>query len=131
MIEVDPLFVGPEFKTEVWASERVTDAMAENALRDRKKNEFYSKLKRWATHGFGRYTGKVGTPVKHEGQHVFRVGDTNLFRIIGFYRLPDHVEFISLDAFKKNGQKLTAAQKARVGKVARIRNEGKWKKAAG
>ena len=127
MVKVAPLFVGPEFVTKVWLTERATNLVDEHC---RKKGKAYrgvylKELARWCMTGFA--VQENAGHVRHEGQGVYRLdlkGD--LFRLIGFYYGPGKERFIIIDGFLKRGQRLDATDRERIGRVATIRQNRQW-----
>ena len=126
--EVEALFVGPEFNTDLWVSDA---AIAEiHGLDGIDKKRFLKKLKSFAEVGFSEHEHRDG-PIRHEKDSggVYRVAHTvkSLFRLIGFYGAAK-TEFIAIAAFRKRGQKLSGPQRDRIRKVAMVKQQGAWKK---
>lgn len=124
MIEVNALFVGDEFRTEVWVAD-----MAKRELEESAPGEFLQKLEYFAKAGFRNFEARKGNPIKHESGGVYRVGlHSSLFRLIGFYEDDRKTCFIALDAFTKRKQKLSAPERDRINEIAKIRADGSWRK---
>lgn len=122
---VDGLFVGNEYRTDVWISEKVAKALKKlqkrgDGLRFLQKLEYYAKA------GFQKFEG-YKTPIRSEGRGVWRVRHSSLFRLIGFYD-DGKAAFIAIDAFTKSGTSLSAAERRRIKKVAQVRRDRLWKK---
>lgn len=125
---VDPLIVGTEFETEVWASEDVVRAIDELPEGSKERSVVLGKLVYYARAGFRKHEGK-GCPIRNEGDGVFRIGLwADLFRIIGFYTSDRRDEFIAISAFTKRGQKLVKQERKKIKIVARIKQDGSWRK---
>lgn len=123
MVEVDKLFTGAEYKTQVYASESVLDALDDKSNRIARE-KFRNHLERYATNGFEIYEPDN---VRHEGDGIYRIGIRgDLFRVIGFYQQGKMV-FVAIDQFKKAGQKLNASQRKRIEEVKHVRDEQLWK----
>lgn len=124
---VDELFVGDDFATDVWASEDVQQALGR--LPPDVRVRFLDKLRYYATGGFGVFTGGRGRPIRVEWEGVFRVAHSpSLFRVIGFFDERHNAVFIAMDAFKKQGKKLTSKERRRIDAVARVNAQGNWRK---
>ena len=124
MIEVNALFVGDEFRTEVWVSD-----MAIRELEDSAPDEFLQKLEYFAKAGFRNFEARKGNPIKHESGGVYRVGlHSSLFRLIGFYEDDRKTCFIAFDAFTKRKKKLSGPERDRIDEVADVRERGSWRK---
>ncbi len=125
---VDPLFVGAEFRTCVWISERASNLLTKY-VRKRSGLPFLRKLKYYAERGFESLEHGDG-PIRYEANGVYRIGhSSSLFRLIGFYGDVKKEEFVIIDAFTKGGQKLSAPQRRRIAEVARIRQRTlRWRK---
>ncbi len=118
--------MGDDYSTDVWISERASEVLSKFLRKTRARGqEFIAKVEHYAKKGFGKYESRRG-PIKHEGNHVFRIGQkSSLFRLIGFY-VGGKTEFICMDGFTKRGQKLSAAQRERIAQVAKIRKQQSW-----
>lgn len=126
---VDPLFVGPDFLTDVWVTEQAMKQLGKFKKSGTPYKQYLLKLKHYATNGFWNFEGNEGEPIRAEGSSVYRVAHvSSLFRLIGFYEDDTRTVFISIDAFKKGGRKLTSAQRDRINTVARVKKERRWKK---
>lgn len=125
--EVEGLFVGPQFETDVWVTDAVLESL-QKLLQKKDRVRFLEKVKYFATGGFRKFESDNG-PIKSEGNHVYRVsqGMNSLFRLIGFYE-GAKIEFIGIIAFRKRGRKLSAPQRAKILKVAKVKQQGTWKK---
>lgn len=123
---VEPLFVGDDYSTDVWISEQASAVLSKFLRKTRAKGkEFIAKVEHYAKSGFGKYEHSGG-PIRHEANHVFRIGQTNsLFRLIGFYA-SGKSEFICMDGFTKRGKTLSKPQRERIAQVARIKLRGSW-----
>ena len=123
---VEPLFVGDDYSTDVWISERASAVLDKFLRKTRARaQEFIAKVEHYAEVGFGEYE-HGGGPIRHEGNHVFRIGQTNsLFRLIGFY-VSGKSEFICMDGFTKRGQELSRPQQERIAQAAKIRKQQSW-----
>ena len=126
MIDVHGLFVGRDFKTEVWLTDKVTEQLCDSE----KAGELATKLEHFAKVGFINFEAKVGRPIKYEGNGVYRIGlHASLFRLIGFYENDRKAGFIGVDVFTKGGQKLSKAEKKRIKEVAKVRADASsWRK---
>lgn len=130
MVVVRALFVGDDYQTQVWISDSAAGAIKERAgTKENPIGALLMKLQHYARSGFRYFEGK-GKPIRYEGDGVFRVGlRSDLFRLIGFYTGSRKSEFITVDTYRKRGQKRSATYTARVKKVARIKRDGLWRKA--
>jgi hypothetical protein len=104
----------------------------EGAKRKRKHQravgQLLSRLRRCSQNGFENYEGSTG-PIRPEWDGVFRIGYVDdLFRIIGFYEGDLRTDFIAIDCLEKGGQKLSAAEKKRINKVALVKKRHLWKR---
>lgn len=125
---VDGLFSGPGFRTEVLISERAAKELAKQLKRDHLLKRFLKALEHYARAGFARFEGEKN-PIRYEGEGVWRVAyEPSLFRLIGFYEDEGKTTFVAIDAFKKRGQRLSGAHRARIKEVARVRREGGWRR---
>ena len=124
---VDELFVGAEFSTQVWISDRAASELTDFAKSNRQQGgQYVTKLEYYAKAGFRSFEGG---PITHEWDGVFRIAlKKSLFRVVGFYGADDKAEFIAMDAFMKHKHKLSGPERARINEVARIRDLGAWKK---
>ncbi len=125
---VDGLFVGNEYRTEVWIAEKAAKAL--NKFRRRGDGrEFLQKLAHYSKAGFQEFEGDKN-PIRSEGHGVWRVrhSPSSLFRLIGFYEDGDKAAFIAIDAFTKSGTRLSAAERGRIKSVAQVRRDRLWKK---
>lgn len=127
-VEVRLLVGDPEsFATTLWASERtIKELLWYQKKKEKHRGAFFQKLERYARDGFSRWEGPE-RPIRHEWDGVFRIGDSSLFRVIGFYAAGKS-EFIACDAYLKSGQKLSAVERGRIDTVAGIRGSGSWRK---
>ena len=124
MTEVHALFVGRQFRTEVWVADKVIEELHDSA-----PGKFAAKLEYFATAGFVRFEAKIGQPIKHEWDGVYRVGlHKSRFRLIGFYEDDRKACFIGVDAFTKGKQKLSVPERARIDKVAAVKAGASWRK---
>ena len=126
MIDVHGLFIGLNFKTEVW----LTDTVSGQLYESEKAGELAFKLAQFAKAGFINFEGTVGRPIEYEGNGVYRIGlHASLFRLIGFYEDDRRTSFIGVDAFTKGRQKLSKAEKKRIKDVAKVRADASsWRK---
>jgi hypothetical protein len=131
MHDVEELFPGVLCQTRVWTSAVVRNGIAEFCQANRRHGEqLLRSLRQYAVNGFALYEGD-DRPIRHEGQHVYRIGRRiSKFRIYGFYEDGTRRTFIAIDAFTKRGTKLSAAERGRVDTVARVRDNGLWRKTA-
>ncbi len=124
---VDGLFVGPEYRTQVWIEEAAGKAL-ENFMRERVGLQLAKKVKEYAKAGFSTFAS-TGGPIRYEWDGVHRIGiRASLFRLIGFYNGQD--EFVIMDAYLKRGQELSSSERRRIDTVARIMASKSWKKRA-
>ena len=123
---VEPLFVGDDYSTDVWISEQASEVLNKFLGKTRARGkEFIAKVEHYAKSGFENYEHNRG-PIRHEGNHVFRIGQTSsLFRLIGFY-VGGKSEFICMDGFTKRGKELSRPQRERIAQVAKIRKQQSW-----
>lgn len=115
---VDRLFVGTEFKTQVWATHEVMQALNDFRRVNKDGILFNKKLHYMATKGFRSF---LGGAIRPEGDGVFRIGhDRTLFRVIGFFddTAPNTESFFMVDSFLKPGQKLSLSQRAKIDQAA-------------
>ena len=124
---VDGLFVGATYSTQVWISEAAWKAV-EKHTKHEGRLRFLEKVEHYAEAGFGVFEGNRA-PIRHEGGGVYRVANktTSLFRLIGFYET-GRDSFIIVDAFKKKGQKLSASERNRIAKVAKVKKDRTWRR---
>lgn len=122
---VDALFVGNEYRTDVWISEHAREALKKAKKRHRREIDILlGKVSHWAKAGFTEFVGKKA-PIKPEGQGVLRLGDTSsLFRGLGFF---DGDNFIWIDFIFKRGRRLSDADRDAVSEVARVKKLRAWK----
>ena len=122
---VDPLFVGEEYRTEVWISKQAAKKLEKFVRKSETGQRFIRKLATYAEEGF---TNWEGGPLCLEWDDVWRIGHSaTLFRLIGFYeRRPDC--WIAIDAITKKGQKLSSADRERINAVARVKRQKAWVK---
>ena len=123
---VEPLFVGDDYLTDVWISEQASEVLNKFLGKTKVKGkEFIAKVEHYAKSGFENFEHSRG-PIRHEGNQVFRIGQTSsLFRLIGFY-VGGKSQFICMDGFTKRGKKLSGPQRERIAQVARIKLQGSW-----
>ena len=123
---VKPLFVGDDYSTDVWISERASEVLSKFLRKTRARGkEFIAKVEYYAENGFENFEHSDG-PIRHEGNHVFRIGQkSSLFRLIGFY-VGEKTEFICMDGFTKRGKTLSRPQRERIAQVARIKQQEYW-----
>jgi mRNA-degrading endonuclease RelE of RelBE toxin-antitoxin system len=128
---LDRLFVGPEYETCVWISQKAGKFLTKQARRhDKAISELLDKVEFWAKNGFANWEGGDGHPIKHEGDGVYRLGRrSSLFRLIGFYENDDKQSFLIIDAFLKLKQESARHEKERMRGVALIKKTvGAWQK---
>ena len=125
-INVLALFVADRYRTRVWISDRAAEALGEYSSRTQPRGAFLRKLERYAENGFEHYCRGDGSPIKHEWEQVFRIGDGGLFRLIGFF--DGDRDFVIIDAFLKKKQKLGGAERDRIDEVRRIREAKRWRR---
>ncbi len=118
--------MGDDYSTDVWISERASEVLSKFLRKARARGkEFIAKVEHYAENGFEDFEHSHG-PIKHEGNHVFRIGQkSSLFRLIGFY-VGGKMEFICMDGFTKRGKTLSKPQRERIAHVARIKQQGSW-----
>ena len=123
---VEPLRVGDDYRTDVWISEQASEVLNKFLRKSKVKGkEFVAKVEHYAESGFENFEHSRG-PIRHEGNQVFRIGQTSsLFRLIGFY-VGGKSQFICMDGFTKRGKKLSGPQRERIAQVARIKLQGSW-----
>jgi len=129
MVEVRALFVGDDYRTEVWISDSAAKAIKNYAgTKENPRGALLKKIKRYSLNGFRAWERRDG-PITHEWDGVFRIGHrSSLFRVIGFYGGSKRSEFIIADAYLKRGQQLSAPDRDRIDAFARIRKEKLWRK---
>ena len=125
-IQVRELFPDEPCRTRIWLSDAASEGVYAHAHGEKHRGSFLKKLKRYAMNGFDPYIGD-DRPIRHEWKGVFRIGDSSLFRLIGFFGAT-HAEFIGVDAFVKRGQELSPSQRKRIDWAARVKEEGRWVK---
>lgn len=126
---VDGLFVGTMYSTHVWISEAALKAVEKYTKHNNKDAiGFLEKVEYYAEAGFGVFEGSRD-PIRHEGGGVYRVANktTSLFRLIGFYETGKE-SFIIIDAFKKKGRKLSASERGRIARVAKVKKDRAWRR---
>lgn len=118
--------MGDDYRTDVWISEQASEVLSKFLGKTRAKGqELVAKVEHYAESGFENFEHGRG-PIRHEGNQVFRIGQTSsLFRLIGFY-VGGKSEFICMDGFTKRGRKLSGPQRERIAQVARIKQQGSW-----
>lgn len=118
--------MGDDYSTDVWISERASEVLGKFLRKARARgNEFIAKVEHYAVNGFEKFEHRDG-PIRHEGNHVFRIGQkSSLFRLIGFY-VGGKTEFICMDGFTKRGKALSKPQRERIAQVARIKQQRAW-----
>ncbi len=123
---VDLLFSG---KTRLWLSDAAMGIVKSWFRKHRRDvEELLQKLEHCANAGFGLYEGE-GRPIRREWGGVYRIGHrASLFRLIGFYEDDTKTDFIVIDGFKKRGQQLSQAERARIDEVARVKAQGLWRR---
>ena len=123
---VEPLFVGDDYRTDVWISEQASEVLNKFLGKTKAKGkEFIAKVAHYAKSGFENFQHSRG-PIRHEGNRVFRIAQTSsLFRLIGFY-VSGKSEFMCMDAFTKRGKKLSGPQRERIARVAKIKKQKSW-----
>ena len=126
---VDELFVGAEFSTEVWISDKAWSKLTDFEKSNKKLGgQYVTKLAYYATAGFRSFEFEGG-PIRYEWDGVLRIAlKKSLFRVVGFYAIDKKTEFIAMDAFMKRKHKLSGPERERINEVARIRDLGAWKK---
>ncbi len=125
---VDTLFVGDGYRTDVWISEGAKRELSK-LVRGKKKRlgqAFLKKLEHYAKAGFAVFEG-AKRPIKYEWDEVYRVADSALFRLIGFY-VEGKASFVVIDAFTKRGQQLSKGQMNRITEVGRVKRLRSWKR---
>ena len=118
--------MGDDYSTDVWISEQASAVLSKFLRKTRAKGkEFIAKVEHYAENGFGNFEHDQG-PIRHEHNHVFRIGQkSSLFRLIGFY-VGGKTEFICMDGFTKRGKTLSKPQRERIAQVARIKQQESW-----
>jgi hypothetical protein len=128
MPEVDKLFVGRQYRTEVWAADRVIDELVGFARVNDEGKQFSLKLKYYAESGFAAFEKKKG-PIRHMWNGVYRVGlKSSLFRVYGFYDGNGKRAFIAIDTLSKRTTRLSSAERGHINEVARVKRDKLWKK---
>lgn len=129
MHDVTEVRFGEPCATRLWLSEQAQDEIAAYLKkRHSERRQFFKRLERYSRNGFGLFEGER-SPVKHEWGGVYRVRPTaSLFRIIGFYETEARTDFIGIDAFLKNGTRLSSAQRFRIDAVAAVKRTHDWRK---
>ncbi len=127
---VEPLFVGPQYQTQVWAS-REAQAKLEEYVRTKADVgvRYANSADHYARAGFAHYEGK-DRPIRHKhewGIYAIEPAKT-LFRLYGFYSTANKTEFIIPSATLKRGNKMRAADKAEAEYASTIKTSGAWKK---
>ena len=124
---VDGIFVGPDFRTNVWLAEKAQKTL-KKFIKRRKALGFVEKIEHYATVGFWEYEGD-GQPIRHEWDGVYRIGRfSGLLRLVGFYEEDDKTRFIAIDVFEKSGRQLTMSERKRIDEVARVKSEELWER---
>jgi len=124
MVAVHGYFVGPDYRTEVWISAR-----AENELHKyiRRNKRFGSQLertiKRYAESGFAQWEEKG--ILRREGARSWRLGRSDLFRLLGGYG-GSKEKFLILDAGRKPGQRRGRLIDERVAEIERTLEACDW-----
>lgn len=126
MIEVDVLFSDKDHKTGVLISHGATEVFSKYRRKENPPGAFLKKLKRYAQNGFDLYVG-ADRPIRPEWDGVFRIGDSSLFRLIGFFE-DGGSNFIITDGYLKRGQKLDASDRDRIDEAARVKKQRLWKR---
>ncbi len=123
---VEPLFVGDDYRTDVWISEHASEVLNKFLGKTKAKGkEFIAKVEHYAKSGFENFEHSCG-PIRHEWNRVFRIGQrSSLFRLIGFY-VSGKSEFMCMDGFTKRGKKLSGPQRERIAQVAKIKSQKSW-----
>ena len=134
MMDVEALFVGVRFRTEIWFADKAMEALLEACDGDLKiQEQFLLKLEHYAESGFGYIERNKGGPIRHEWEGAYRVRyrKSSLARLIGFYETDHKRCFFGMDAFKakkRGGSKLSRQERRVIDEVARIKREGLWRK---
>ncbi len=125
-VEVDELFVGQAYETAVLISDHCLKELHDFRQTHRREgDQFLAKMRYCATAGFRRHHGGF---IRVEDRNVIRLGlQESLFRVYGFY---SGSEFIAIDALMKRKQKMSAAERSAVTRVADIRDKNQWRKKA-
>lgn len=124
---VDKMFVGSQYHTEVWATDRVFDEVEGFARVNDEGRQFRLKLEHFARAGFAVFEKKG--PIRHMDDGVYRVGlHSSLFRVYGFYDGVGKRSFIAIDALMKRTTRISSAEKRRINEVARVKRMDLWNK---
>ena len=126
---VQPLFVGQQYQTQVWASQDVLDRIAEFLKGGGDAAaEYILKAQYYAEAGFHQHEGdKRGIRYKWDGVYAIEPWAT-LFRLYGFYEPPTKTAFIIPTTTLKKGQKMRKKDKAEVRYAAQVLDSGAWRK---
>jgi hypothetical protein len=125
MHEVEELFAKQPCKTRLWASDAARESIFD--LDKTVRGQFLKKLSYYCQHGFAAFSVGDKAPIRHVWGGVYRIGiRSSLYRLVGFFE--NDGNFIAIDGFEKRGQKLGAAESARIDKVATVKANGTWKR---
>lgn len=130
-VAVHPLFVGPEFRTQVWATEEVLQAIVDymEAHGD-DADKYMDKVRYYAQAGFDRHEGsRRGIRPKSTWRGVLAIEPwKTLFRLYGFYEPPRKEHFIIVSTTFKKGQRMRGKDKQEAKYAARVLEADNWKK---
>jgi hypothetical protein len=122
---VDGYFVGDEFQTNVWVSEKARSDLDEFS-RERDGVVFLAKLENYAKAGF--HLAQRNGLLRTESRNVLAFGHKgSKFRLLGFFESYPAL-FIAIDSIIKRGQKPGKAQDKRIDEVADVKANGRWQR---
>ena len=130
---VEKIFIG---ETDVWMTEAVVDEIfdhdgiaSENMDLNNIPAGLFKKIDYFSKAGFRNHEGKRGQPIKYEGEGVYRIGVSDLFRVYGFYEDEARkIDFIAITTWSKHGQKNTQRERDIISHVAEVKKNGSWTK---
>jgi len=125
---VRPLWVGPEYRTAVWASDEVLNRVKEWIEEEPKDSAAWLKKARFiATAGFLRYEGDRGIRPKSSWPGIFAIEPwATLFRMYGFYEDVRKTTFIVPSCTMKTGGKMNRTDKRECDFAHDIKESGLW-----
>lgn len=126
MIEhtVDQLYVGQEFVTNVWISQKAKQEL-QKMRRFPDLGKLVDKIRYWAVSGFEKWEGAT-RPIVPEWDGVFSLRYQSLHRILGFYENDDRTRFIVIDVFLKKDRGLNEAESGRIDRVGQVKKLNLW-----
>ncbi|MBX3385204.1 MAG: hypothetical protein KF768_01390 [Phycisphaeraceae bacterium] len=127
-IVLHPLFVGDQFRTQVWITNDAAETIEDQSDRP---DATMKKLKHFATNGFASFEGEENSCVRHERGNAWRIRTkySSLFRLIGFY-IPGMGKsgFAIITGFTKPGSGYTKGHWQRIDAVSDLRNTDGWQR---